>query len=102
MVIGGGSAKRTNAGSSKRAAEPNARLAKSARRYGIARRVLCRWKQGPPLPSLGRRNSPPPQPKPRGGLAPLAGERSKLVRVRCTSAHAPHRSREKSSTAAAG
>jgi len=30
------------------------------------------------------------------------GERSKLVRVRCPSAHAPLRSREKSSTAAAG
>src|SRR5207237_4339577 len=27
------------------AAEPNASLAKIARRYGIARRVLCRWKQ---------------------------------------------------------
>ena len=51
MVIGGGSAKRTNAGSSKRAAEPNASLAKIARRYGIARRVLCRWKQelAPPV-----------------------------------------------------
>ena len=71
------------------AAEPNASLAKIARRYGIARRVLCRWKQGPPLPSWGRRNSPPPPPKPRGGLAALAGERSELVRVRCPSAHAP-------------
>jgi len=39
MVIGGGSAKR------------NASLAKIARRYGIARRVLCRWKQelAPPV-----------------------------------------------------
>ena len=33
------------------AAEPNASLAKIARRYGIARRVLCRWKQelAPPV-----------------------------------------------------
>ena len=33
------------------AAEPNASLAKIARRYGIARRVLCRWKQelAPPM-----------------------------------------------------
>jgi hypothetical protein len=33
------------------AAEPNAGLAKIARRYGIARRVLCRWKQelAPPV-----------------------------------------------------
>jgi hypothetical protein len=53
-------------------------------------------------PSWGRRNSPPPPPKPRGGLAALAGERSELVRVRCPSPHAPLRSREKSSTAAAG
>jgi transposase-like protein len=27
------------------AAQPDASLAKIARRYGIARRVLCRWKQ---------------------------------------------------------
>jgi Transposase len=27
------------------AAQPDANLAKIARRYGIARRVLCRWKQ---------------------------------------------------------
>jgi transposase-like protein len=27
------------------AAQPDANLAKTARRYGIARRVLCRWKQ---------------------------------------------------------
>jgi hypothetical protein len=27
------------------AAQPNASLAQIARRYGIARRVLCRWKQ---------------------------------------------------------
>jgi hypothetical protein len=26
-------------------AQPNASLARIARRYGIARRVLCRWKQ---------------------------------------------------------
>jgi hypothetical protein len=32
------------------AAEPNASLAKVARRYGIARRVLCRWKQELELP----------------------------------------------------
>jgi len=33
------------------AAEPNASLVKIARRYGIARRVLCRWKQelAPPV-----------------------------------------------------
>jgi Transposase len=33
------------------AAQPDASLAKIARRYGIARRVLCRWKQelGPPV-----------------------------------------------------
>jgi hypothetical protein len=33
------------------AAEPNASLAKIARRYGIARRFLCRWKQelAPPV-----------------------------------------------------
>jgi hypothetical protein len=32
------------------AAEPDASVAQIARRYGIARRVLCRWKQelGPP------------------------------------------------------
>jgi hypothetical protein len=29
----------------KEAAQPDASLAKIARRYGIARRVLCRWKQ---------------------------------------------------------
>jgi hypothetical protein len=42
-VIGGGSAKRIDGGSSKEAAQPDASLAQIARRYGIARRVLCRW-----------------------------------------------------------
>jgi hypothetical protein len=32
------------------AAQPDASLAEIARRYGIARRVLCRWKQEPAAP----------------------------------------------------
>ena len=37
--------KRTDDESSKMRAQPGASLAEIARRYGIARRVLCRWKQ---------------------------------------------------------
>jgi hypothetical protein len=84
------------------AAEPNASLAKIARRYGIARRVLCRWKQGPPLPSWGRRNSPPPPPKPRGGLAALAGGEEQASQGQVSLSACTLRSGEKTSTAAAG
>src|SRR5215218_9755931 len=43
----------------------------------------------PSSPSWGAANSTPPPPKPRGGLAALAGRRREPIKVRRPSAHAP-------------